>query len=97
MSCGVGHRCGSDLVLLWLWYRPAAVALIRPLAWEHPHATSMGLKRQKRKRKKKEKVLHVFFFFLMVTFILYFHHVDLSFDFFFVLMATHMVAPQARG
>ena len=33
MSCSVAHRCGSDLVLLWLWYRQAAVALILPLAW----------------------------------------------------------------
>ena len=22
MSCGVGHRCGLDLVWLWLWRRP---------------------------------------------------------------------------
>ena len=29
MICGVGHRCGSDPVLLWLWCRPAATALIR--------------------------------------------------------------------
>ena len=29
MTCGVGCRCGSDLALLWLWRRPAAVALIR--------------------------------------------------------------------
>ena len=28
VSCGVGHRCGSDLTLLWLWYRPAATAPI---------------------------------------------------------------------
>ena len=27
-SCGVGHRPRLDLVLLWLWYRPAASALI---------------------------------------------------------------------
>ena len=26
----------KDLVLLWLWCRPAAVALIQPLAWEPP-------------------------------------------------------------
>ena len=31
-NCGVGHRQGSDLVLLWLWCRLAAAALIRPLA-----------------------------------------------------------------
>ena len=26
-----------DLALLWLWRRPAAVALIQPLAWEPPY------------------------------------------------------------
>ena len=45
MSCGVGHRHGSDLVLLWLWHRLAAVALIRPLAWELPCAVGTALKR----------------------------------------------------
>ena len=35
MSCSVGHSCGSDLALLC---RPAAVAPIRPLAWETPYA-----------------------------------------------------------
>ena len=34
VSCSVGQRRGSDLVLLWLWYRLAAAALILPLAWE---------------------------------------------------------------
>ena len=29
---GIGCRCGSDPVLLWLWCRQAAAALIRPLA-----------------------------------------------------------------
>ena len=38
MSCGVGGRFGSNLELLWLWCGPAAVALIRPLAWEPPYA-----------------------------------------------------------
>ena len=41
MSCGVGCRCGLDLALLWLWCRPAATALILPLAWEPPYATSV--------------------------------------------------------
>ena len=41
MSCGVGHRCGSGPTLLWLWHRPAAVALIRPLAWELPYPVGM--------------------------------------------------------
>ena len=46
MSYGVGHRCGSDPVLLWLWCRPAAAAPIGPLAWELPHAAGVALKRK---------------------------------------------------
>ena len=53
MSCGVGHRHGSDSALLWLWCRPAATALIRPLAWETPYAMGAAPKRQKKKKKKK--------------------------------------------
>ena len=45
MSCGVGPRCGSDPALLWLLCRLAAVALIRPLAWEPPYAVGAALKR----------------------------------------------------
>ena len=37
------------LVLLWLWHWLAAMALIRPLAWEPPCAESVALKRQKTK------------------------------------------------
>ena len=37
--------------MLWLWCRPAAVAPIRPLAWEPPYASSTALKRQKKKKK----------------------------------------------
>ena len=48
MSCGVGRRHGSGLVLLWLWCRPAAAALIGPLAWELPHAVGAALKRKKK-------------------------------------------------
>ena len=47
MSCGVGHTRGSDPEL-WLWCRPAAAALIRPLAWELPYATGVALKRKKK-------------------------------------------------
>ena len=56
MSCGVGHRCGSDPVLLWLWRRPAPTAPIIPLAWEPPYAVGVSqeiAKRQEKKRKKK--------------------------------------------
>ena len=31
-------------MVLWLWCRPAAVAPIRPLAWELPYATGAALK-----------------------------------------------------
>ena len=55
MSCGVGLRCGSDLALLWLWRRLAAVAPILPLAWEPPYAAGAAVKRQKDKRKKEKK------------------------------------------
>ena len=43
----------KDLVLLWLWLRPEAVALIRPLAWEPPYATGAALKSKKKSKKKK--------------------------------------------
>ena len=36
----------KDLVLLWLWYRLAAAALIHPLAWEPPYAAGAALKRK---------------------------------------------------
>ena len=53
MSCGVGHRHGSDPTLLWLWCRPAAVAPIRPLAREPPYATGVALKKDKKDTYKK--------------------------------------------
>ena len=53
MSCGVGRRCGLDPALLWLWYRPAAVALMRPLAWEPPYALGEALKSKKKMKNKK--------------------------------------------
>ena len=34
----------NDPALLWLWGRPAAVAPIRPLAWEPPYAAGVALK-----------------------------------------------------
>ena len=51
MSCSVGHRCGLDPALLWLWHRPAAVALIQPLAWEPLYPEGAALKKQKKKKK----------------------------------------------
>ena len=48
VSCGVGHRCDSDLVLLWLWCRPVATAPIGSLTWEPPYAAGVALKRKKK-------------------------------------------------
>ena len=50
MGCAVGCRHGSDLVLLWLWHRPAAVFLIRPLGWEPPYAVGVAIKTKKKKK-----------------------------------------------
>ena len=51
VSCGVGHRRGSDPKLLWLWHRLAATAPIRPLAWEPPGAMGVALEMAKRQKK----------------------------------------------
>ena len=56
MSCGVGHRHGSDPMFLWLWYRLVAEALIQPIAFEPPHATGVALK--KKKVKKCKSTIH---------------------------------------
>ena len=53
MSCGVGHRRGSDPALLWLWRRPVATAPIQPLAWELPYAASVALKSKKKDRSSR--------------------------------------------
>ena len=61
MSCGVGHRCGLDPALLWLWRRPAAAAPIGPLARESPYAAGVALKRQKDKKTHKTPTVNVTF------------------------------------
>ena len=37
-----------------LWHKPAAAALIQPLAWELPYAVGAAVKKKKRERKKKK-------------------------------------------
>ena len=59
MSCGVGRRRSSDPMLLWLWCRLAAIALIQPLAWELPHVEGVALKRQKKKKMVLENIPHL--------------------------------------
>ena len=75
---GVGHRCGSDPVLLWC--RLAAIAPIQPLAWEFSYALGVALKRPKKKKKEKRSLvidelkicvvhwIHVELFFLFFVF-----------------------------
>jgi len=55
MSCGIDHRCSSDPALLWLWRRPVAAALIRPLAWEPPYAAGAAQEMAKRQKKRPKK------------------------------------------
>ena len=66
MSCGTGRRCGLHPMLLWQWYRPAPVALIRPLAWESPYAAGAALKK-KPKNKKKGTTQHSHHVFLHLS------------------------------
>jgi len=71
VSCGVDHRCGSDLALLWLWRRWAAVAPNKPLTWEHLYAAGSALKTKKKKKKKKKKefiIIIILFFSLTIFF-----------------------------
>ena len=53
MSCGVGHRHGSDPKLLWLWCRPAATAPILTPSL----GTSMCCECGPRKQTKKSGIL----------------------------------------
>ena len=48
MNCGVDCRYVSDHMLLWLWCRMEAAALIRPLAWKFPYAEGAAVKRKKK-------------------------------------------------
>ena len=57
MSCGVSCRRGSDLALLWLWCRLAAIPPICPLAWEPPYAEGAALEKTKKTNKQKNSEL----------------------------------------
>ena len=57
VSCGVGHKHGSDPALLWLWCRLAATAPIRPLAWEPPYAAGAALEKDKKEKNNNRDLL----------------------------------------
>ena len=46
----------KDLVLLQLWCRPAASALIWPLAWEPPYAEGFGPKKKEIKKYGESRI-----------------------------------------
>ena len=56
----VGHRRGSNPVLLWLWRRPAATYLIKLLAWEPPYAASAALEKTKRQYFLRQYLSHCY-------------------------------------
>ena len=70
----------KELALLWLWCRPAATAVIRPLVWEPPYAAGVALKRQNTKQKQKQKKERIgiisFFFFAFFFCLLFPRHVE---------------------
>ena len=46
-------------MLLWLWQRPVATALIRPLAWEPSYAVGAALEKAKRQKNKIKCIVRV--------------------------------------
>ena len=50
VSCVIGCRHSLALVLLWLWHRLVATALIQSLAWELHMPRVQTLKKRERER-----------------------------------------------
>ena len=46
-----------DLVLLWLWFRSAAIAPVRPITWEPPYALGAALEKTKKKKKEPNCII----------------------------------------
>jgi len=102
MSCSVNLRLGSDMMLLWLWHRPAATSPIQPLAWDPPYATSVDLeskkkkKKKRRRRRKKEKIYSLNNFqvcntvLLIIVALLYIRSPDFFVCFFLLAALWHM-------
>ena len=53
--------------LLWLWCRPAAVALIGALAWESTYSTSAALKKTTKQNITSPTLSFTFYNLLMVS------------------------------
>ena len=59
VSCGVGRGGGRVPTMLWLCCRPAAIAPIRPLAWEPPYAARAAQEKAKRQKDQKKKKVYI--------------------------------------
>ena len=80
MSCGIGHRCGSDPALPWLWCRIAAAAPIGALAWELSYAVGATIKKNwifsnSHVEKEKKFILIISVFTLIYAKLLSLQHV----------------------
>ena len=69
-------------MLLWLWCRPAAVAPIKPLAWELP-CCRHGPKKQKNKKTKKPQnqnktINYLTYFFSTFLLLFFWSHLTMS-------------------
>ena len=53
-SCGIGHRSSSDLVLLWLWCRPATTPRLTP-SLELPYDTGAAIKKKEEEEEEINK------------------------------------------
>ena len=57
MSCGVSRRHDSDLVLLWLWCRLAAIAPMGPPTLGISICYGYGPKKTKDEKKEKKTII----------------------------------------
>jgi len=58
-------------MLPWLWYKPAAAALIWPQAWELAYATGAALKRPKNKKAKQKHTSYQCYVMLYLCYVCY--------------------------
>ena len=59
-KCGIGHKCSSDLVLLWLWHRLAAAAPVwTPSLGTASYTTHAALKKPPKTKQQTNKKLGI--------------------------------------
>ena len=94
MSCGVGCRLSSDLLLRWPWCWPVAIDLIWHLTRELPCAACAALKRKKKTPTSTTipsySSLSLFFHMSWITFQ---HNLCSTYFFFLKVPPWHMEVP----